>query len=101
MPGDSRLVRQIGIVTFLLAVLGGVWWWSHRRASDQPATSTVTQPQRGATATASAPQRTTEAPASLAITVSDERGPLADAAVRLAPRAGEVIVVRTGADGVA
>ncbi|HSR98463.1 MAG TPA: carboxypeptidase regulatory-like domain-containing protein [Kofleriaceae bacterium] len=101
MPGDSRLVRQIGIVTFFLAVLGGVWWWSHRRASNQPATSTVTQPQRGATATAGTPERTAEAPASLAITVSDERGPLADAAVRLAPRAGEVIVVRTGADGVA
>src|SRR5882762_8631637 len=98
--GESRTAQRIAIVAFVLAVVGGLWWWSRGRASDHPATSTVTQPQRGAPAAAAAP-RAAVAPAALAVTVSDDRGPLADAAVRFAPRDGEVVVVRTGADGVA
>jgi protocatechuate 3,4-dioxygenase beta subunit len=98
-PGESRLAPRIGVAVILLAVVGGgLWWWKHR-ASDNRATSTVTQPQRGA---AGAAQRGKPiAPARIVITVSDDRGPLSGATVRLAPRDGEIVAVKTGGDGVA
>src|SRR6185436_8488529 len=35
------------------------------------------------------------------ITVTDDKGPLAGATVRLAPRDGEIVVAKTGSDGTA
>ena len=96
--GEPRHAARVSIVIVLLAVLAGVWWWKRARTEDHPATSAVTQLKAGPTATRrSAPIE----PAKLAITVTDDRGPLAGATVRLAPRDGEVVVVKTGGDGVA
>jgi protocatechuate 3,4-dioxygenase beta subunit len=41
------------------------------------------------------------APAALTVVVSDDRGPIADAAVRLVPDDGDAVVVATGRDGAA
>lgn len=92
--------RRLGIVVVvLLVVIGAVWWWRTHRGSATPATSTVTQSVGSASAR---PTTTpTVAVAQLAITVRDAKGPIADAAVRLAPADGEVLVLRTGADGTA
>src|SRR5712672_3405435 len=101
-PGEPRPAARIGVVVVLLAVLGGLWWWKHQRVSEGPATSTVMQSQHGSAAsTAVTPRGTPIEPARLAITVSDDKGPLAGATVRLAPTDGEIVVVKTGGDGVA
>ena len=100
-PGESRLPRLGVVVVVLAAVTGGFWWWKQRGAGNSPATSAVTQPQRGASSKSQVPRGAPVAPARLAITVTDDKGPLADATVRLAPKDGEVVVVRTGADGTA
>src|SRR5262245_29508741 len=97
-PGESRLSR-LGVVVVVLAAAGGFWWWKQRGAGDAPATSAVTQPQRGTSHSTATQRSAPVAPARLAITVTDDHGPLADATVRLAPKDGEVVVVRTGADG--
>jgi len=101
-PGEPRPAARISAVVVMLAALGGgLWWWKHRRTSDGPATSTVTQPQTGAASTAATARGAPIEPAKLAITVSDGQGPLAGATVRLAPKDGEIVVVKTGRDGVA
>ncbi len=101
-PGEPRPAARIGVVIVLLAALGGgLWWWKHRRINDIPATSTVTQPQRGSASTTATPRGAPTAPATLEVTVSDGKGPLAGATVRLAPRDGEIVIVKTGGNGVA
>jgi len=102
-PGESRPAARIGLVVVLLAALGGgLWWWKHTRTNNAPATATVTQSQHGPAATAAATQRGAPIePAKLVITVSDDKGPLAGATVRLAPKDGEIVVIKTGGDGVA
>ena len=101
-PGEPRPAARIGVVIVLLAALGGgLWWWKHRRINDDPATSTVTQPQRGPASSTATQRGAPIEPATLAITVSDDKGPLAGATVRLAPKDGEIVVVKTGGDGVA
>src|SRR6185503_6747034 len=98
-PGESRLPRAGIVVVLIAAVAGGFWWWKQRQASDAPATTAVTQSPRSAPSRAAAPRSAPVAPARLAITVTDDSGPLAGATVRLAPKDGEVVVVKTGADG--
>lgn len=102
-PGESRLAPRIGVAVVVLAVLGGgLWWWKNRRIDDTPATSTVTQPQGSAgSPAASVPRAAAAQPARVTVVVTDDKGPLADAAVRLAPQDGEIVVVKTGRDGVA
>lgn len=91
--------RGIAIVVLLVAgIVGGIWWWKSK--SDTPATPTVTQPMpgSGSSATANPSAATT---GSLAITVKTANGPLANATVRIAPEDGDVLVVKTGGDGIA
>jgi len=96
--GEPRAAARIGVVIVLLAALGGgLWWWKHRRISDDPATSTVTQPQQGSASSTATRRGTAIEPATLVIAVSDDKGPLAGATVRLAPKDGEIVVVKTGA----
>ena len=99
--GESRLLARLGIVALLVAVAGGLWWWRHARPDPGPATATVTQASRGSAATAVVKPADAVMPAALAITVSDDRGPLAGATVRLVADAGELVIVATGGDGVA
>jgi hypothetical protein len=100
--GESRLAQRIGILVVVVVVaIAGGWWWKHRRAGDNPAASAVTQPQRGSAASAPAQRPAAVEPARLAVAVADDSGPLAGATVRLAPRDGEIVVVKTGGDGIA
>ena len=98
--GEPRLGLR-SVVVALLAVGGLAWWWAHRRAPG-PTTSAITQVQYAGSA---APARTaavaTAAAARLSIAVTDDQGPLAGATVRLAPRTGELVVIKTGLDGIA
>jgi len=96
--------RRVVVVVALVAVVAGgfVWWWKGRGAAT-PATSTVTQSSGSGSGT-TAPVAThakSDAPASATIKVTDDKGPVADASVRLSPAEGDVIVVKTGADGIA
>lgn len=91
--------RGIAIMVLVIAgIVGGIWWWKSK--SDTPATPAMTQPKTGSGSSATA-KPSPAATGSLAITVKSARGPLADAAVRIAPEDGDVIVVKTGADGIA
>jgi Carboxypeptidase regulatory-like domain len=91
--------RGVLISILVVGVLGGaVWWWTSR-GSDPPATQSVTQAGGSGSQAARPAPRAKPAPASLEVTVSDARGPIGNAAVRLAPEDGEVLVVRTGPDG--
>lgn len=96
------MTKRVGIGVFLLALAGvAFWFWWSRRAAETPATSAVTQAVGSGSSGAKA-GASTAAVAEVAratITVTSEKGPVADAAVRLAPDDGEVIVLRTGADG--
>src|SRR4051812_19123884 len=100
-PGERRPAARIGLVVVLLAALGGgIWWWKHARANSAPATATMTQSQHGSGSNTAVTQRDAPVePAKLAITESDDKGPLAGATVRLAPKDGEIVVVKTGGDG--
>jgi hypothetical protein len=101
-PGESRLAPRIGVAVILLAAIGGgLWWWKNRGTPDAPATSTVTQPQGAGSSAAAVPPGSTVEPARITVVVTDDQGPLAGATVRLAPGDGEVVVVKTGRDGVA
>ncbi len=98
--------RVVVFVVVVAAAIAGGWWWKTHRGGATTATSTVTQPQggsgSGATTTAgSATSAAPAAPAKATIKVTDATGPIADASVRLAPDEGDVIVVKTGADGIA
>ncbi|MGE0396619.1 MAG: carboxypeptidase regulatory-like domain-containing protein [Kofleriaceae bacterium] len=95
------------VVVLLLAAAGGFWWWKQRGGGETPATSTVTQPSGGSSSmTARGRGGTSDATdaaasASIVVTVSSDKGPLADATVRLDPEEGDVIVLRTDKAGVA
>src|SRR5262245_61972910 len=103
-PPESRprLVTGVLFAVVLLTLGGaGLWWWTHR-PSDGPATTTVHEPRRGSSSAApSALVNRPAEPARLAVAVTDDRGPLAGATVRLAPGDGDIVVVRTGSDGIA
>jgi carboxypeptidase family protein len=89
--------RGILIVVGVAALAGVAWWLWHRTGKDGPATSQVTQPVAKPVA-ASAP-RADEARAHLAVSVRDDKGPLAGATVRIAPEDGDVELVTTDKDG--
>jgi hypothetical protein len=102
VPGEPRHAARIGVVVVVLAALGGgLWWWKHGRPSDGPATATVPQPQHGPAAHPAPQPGAPLEPATLTLTISDDKGPLAGATVRLAPKDGDIVVVKTGGDGVA
>lgn len=94
------------VVVLLLAAAAGVWWWK-RGSGETPATSTVTQPGGGSsTANAASGGATASGErdagfGTIAVTVSSDTGPIADAVVRLAPEEGDVLLVRTDKAGVA
>lgn len=86
-----------------LAALCGVGWWIHAHQM-APTRPPVAQPGAGATPELSVAPRPSPDPAGtaqLSIAVSDDAGPVRDAVVRLVPQAGEIVVVKTGADGLA
>ena len=87
------------LVGLVVALVGGIALWK-LRGSDKRATPTVTHGNGSAVAK---PTVKPAAPktARATVTVSDEKGPIADAFVRFAPEDGEVIALKTGADGVA
>ncbi|CAN5920969.1 hypothetical protein BH11MYX3_BH11MYX3_04860 [soil metagenome] len=96
--------RGVALVVLLAAAVAGVWWWKGHRRSATPATSTLTQPSGGSASSSSSAPATnavSTAPASASVQVTDANGPVADASVRLAPEEGDVVVVKTGADGIA
>ena len=94
--------RVVAILVALGVLGGGLWWWRSRHATPEAQTSTVTQPATGSSAPhdLAAPAAAAE-DARVTITVRDDHGPIADAVVRLAPDDGEVLVLRTGGDGLA
>ncbi len=84
----------------MLALAGVAFWlWRTKRAPETPATSTVTQPMGSGARTATVASSATAAPARATIKVTSDKGPIVDASVRFAPEDGEVIVLRTAADG--
>ncbi|MFN0248303.1 MAG: carboxypeptidase regulatory-like domain-containing protein [Kofleriaceae bacterium] len=91
------------VVVLLLAAAGGVWWWK-QRGSDPPATPKVTQGGSGSSVNATngggSGGDDVAGTASIVVTVSSEKGPIADATVRLAQEDGDVIVLRTDKAGV-
>lgn len=95
------MTKRVGVGLIVLALAGvAFWFWWSRRAAETPATSTVTQPVGSAAVQPTTPSSTSGAALARAtIMVSSDKGPIADAAVRFAPADGEVIVLRTGADG--
>src|SRR3954469_13188006 len=99
--GEQRVIPRVLIAVVLLTVAGAVWWQLRRHAAEAPATSMVVQPQRGSASTRPAMIAQRALPIRLAIAVSDDRGPLAGATVRLAPGDGDVVVIKTERDGVA
>lgn len=94
------------VVVLLLAAAGGFWWWKRRGGGETPATSTVTQAGSGSSSKNSGSgganaSDSTAGTASISITVSSDKGPIADATVRLAPEQGDVLVLRTDKAGIA
>ena len=90
-----------GIALFavlIVVVVGGIVFWK-MRGSDKRATPAVTHASGSAAAKPSTPTAAKTARAS--VTVTDDKGPVADAFVRFAPEDGEIIAVKTGANGVA
>src|SRR5262245_12410300 len=86
---------SIAIAIAVVAALGG---WLHLRTSGS--TKKVAATGSAAHAT-SAPARVKAKPARVIVTVTDAKGPLAGATVRLEDGTGDVSVVLAGRDGVA
>ena len=95
-----RAARASVIAAIVAMAAGGAWWWSRSRAAE-PVARTASEPRPGSAPAAGRPPGRPAALAGLTIAVSDDRGPLAGAVVRLAPAGGDIVVVATGGDGVA
>ncbi len=91
--------RGVLIVSVVVAAAVGLLLYVRRDRGERAPTPAATQkgsPQLGAPAPAEKAD-----PAKLVITVSDDKGPLAGAMVRLERERGDVETVQTGSDGVA
>src|SRR5687768_5956996 len=91
--------KIVFVVVGLIAGVIAVWLYQRSKQSETPATSSVTQPRTGSSEPIVVAPKSPRS--SLAVTVSNAKGPLANAAVRIAPENGEVIVIKTDAKGVA
>jgi hypothetical protein len=87
--------RVVVLVVIVAAI--SVWWWRRSRGDEPASAPAVTQPTTASPATVVRPTAT----AHLKVSVRDAKGPVANAVVRLAPKDGEVVVLRAGGDGVA
>src|SRR5260221_7816467 len=88
---------RVGIVVVAIAaILVGVWLWHGRKhETAAPATNGSAASARGATGVSPGE------PARAVVTVSDAKGPLVGATVRLAGPGGDVALATTSAAGVA
>ncbi|MGE0872369.1 MAG: carboxypeptidase regulatory-like domain-containing protein [Kofleriaceae bacterium] len=90
----------MAVLVAVVAAIAALVWIKRGRDAATPATSAISQPMGSATASKSA-ALTRDRPARATITVRDDKGPIAGATVRLEPEDGEVVIVQTGADGLA
>lgn len=94
-------------IVLLVVVLGAAYWWKTHRG-DAPATGTATG-SATPNGSASSPNGSAAAirgdgPAHLTITVTDDKGPVPKAQLRIAPRDGgdaEVVIAQAKIDGTA
>jgi protocatechuate 3,4-dioxygenase beta subunit len=97
--------RGVLVLLVVAAVAGGAFWFIKSRDQGATrATEAATQGSGSAASTATASTSSKAATKELArasVTVTSDKGPIAGAMVRLAPRDGEVIAVETDAQGVA
>ncbi len=94
------MTKRVGVGLLVLALAGLAFWlWQRNRGPETPATSTVTQPVGSAEQPTTPSSSSAVAPARMTITVASDKGPIADAFVRLAPEDGEVVVLRTDSKG--
>jgi len=85
------------VVVVVIAAVLGFWWVKHRHAPT--ANTAVATMGSGSARIPSVPTATQ--PARAEISVSDAKGPIANANVRLAGDAGAILVVTTNSDGIA
>ncbi len=99
---ESRLVPRIAMAVIVLAALAvGLWRWGHHSETAKAVTSTAMTPEPAAVVAGAVRSPGSVEGASLTITVSDERGSLAGATVRLVSTSSDVVVVEAGIDGIA
>lgn len=91
----SRVIILVAVIAAAISV----WWWWRSRGDEPASAAAVTQPTTAGPAIVVRP--TAHATARLKVSVRDAKGPVANAAVRLAPTDGEVVVLSAGGDGVA
>lgn len=91
-----KVLVGIGVLGVVIAV---VLWIKKGGESDSPATPAV--PQSGSNVQVAPTKKLPGAPAQLVVTVSDAKGPIGGARVRIAPSDGDVSVLETKADGTA
>jgi uncharacterized GH25 family protein len=89
----SRVVVLVAVIAAAISV----WWWRRSRGDEPASAPAVTHPTTAVPATVVRPT----AIAHVKVSVRDAQGPVANAVVRLAPKDGEVVVLRAGGDGVA
>src|SRR5687768_6479348 len=82
------------VALFVVAIGGALWFWKARerdKTNDQPVTQRI----------GSAPAKRADPPklGRITVTVSDDKGHITDAIVRIEPDDGEVIAIRTNANG--
>jgi Carboxypeptidase regulatory-like domain len=92
--------KGIALFVGLLVVLVGVLAYWKLGKGDKHATPAVTQENGSAVPSSSLSPTATKA-AKITVTVKDAKGPIGDAYVRFAPEDGEVLAVKTGANGAA
>ncbi|MGN6106944.1 MAG: carboxypeptidase regulatory-like domain-containing protein [Kofleriaceae bacterium] len=98
----TRSTSIAAFVVAIAAIAGGIWWWTSRGGEPaSPAQPTIAASPAAGSAAAAPARPGAAATARLVVEVRDARGPIAGAAVRLAPEDGEAIALETGADGIA
>jgi len=91
--------RGILIVAVAVVAAAALWLYMRRHRDEHAPAAAVTATGRAQAPHSGAPEHA--APAKLAVTVRDDKGPLAGATVRFARERGDVEIAQTGKDGIA
>jgi hypothetical protein len=100
LSGAMNRSRGLVIVSLVLAAAIGIFFYLRRGGDDrEPVAHTASAHDSAARGKATRAEEVE--PAKLVVTVTDDKGPVAGATVRLERERGEVEIVQTAADGVA
>jgi hypothetical protein len=90
---------RVAVVMAIVVAVGVVWWWKSRSRDEPSSSTTITQQSGGSAVKVDRPAAAR--PAHVTVAVSDAKGPVAGAIVRIVAGEGDTAVLHAGGDGIA